>query len=105
MPKIWIKLCLKFESNYDQNLNVFCVNKAGSSEVHHENVPSAQLLGAGGSGSNLPESDPTRFQGSGMNEQIMVALLRLQQDMNDALARLHNIETLVHQQVEWISFM
>ena len=52
------------------------------------------LLAAGGAGGGGQDRGPPPSNRSEINEQIAVALVRLQQDMNAVITRLHTLETL-----------
>ena len=58
--------------------------------------PQGQMGGYGGGGSNGPPGPLYRNE---LNEQLAVALLRLQQDMSNVLDRLRHIEDTLAQQV------
>jgi hypothetical protein len=73
----------------------------------HSALRSDQVLGSGGAGGAEGGGGPMYgmpfYVGSaGTVEQIAVALVRLQQDMNSVLARLQTLETLtLAQQQVW----
>lgn len=79
--------------------NLFCSLKIGHRMQHLSEGSKGRQVGSGGDGERWGSDRGSR---GSLNEQIALVLMRLQEDMQNVLQRLHKLETLTASQVAFL---